>query len=169
MFRQKTVQTFHFHLMLNTCSSRSEFDYFTFDALNFILTLCLSLTPFFIIHLFPSSVVKYEQCMNKYIQKLKRVNKISILKTKYRQNQQQNQTKQCLVHKVPSGVAILSHVSTSRRSSTLMYVVIILVNVGRQGILCLLAVKKWNGSRHLVFWSLGTLTGLRDRVRRLIA
>jgi len=28
---------------------------------------------------------------------------------------------------------------------------------------------KWNGSRHLVFWSLGTLTGLRDRVWRLIA
>jgi hypothetical protein len=25
--------------------------------------------------------------------------------------------------------------------------------------------RKWNGSRHLVFWSLGTLTGLRDRVR----
>ena len=24
---------------------------------------------------------------------------------------------------------------------------------------------KWNGSRHLVFWSLGTLTSLRDRVR----
>jgi len=29
--------------------------------------------------------------------------------------------------------------------------------------------KKWNGSRHLVLWSLGTLTGLRDQVRRLIA
>jgi hypothetical protein len=29
--------------------------------------------------------------------------------------------------------------------------------------------RKWNGSRHLVFWSLGTLTGLRDRVRGLIA
>jgi len=29
--------------------------------------------------------------------------------------------------------------------------------------------EKWNGSRHLVFWSLGTLTGLRDRVRGLIA
>jgi len=28
---------------------------------------------------------------------------------------------------------------------------------------------KWNGSRHLVFWSLETLTGLRDRVRGLIA
>jgi hypothetical protein len=47
VFLQKTVQTFHFHLMLNTCSSRSESDYFTFDALNFILTLCLSLTTFF--------------------------------------------------------------------------------------------------------------------------
>jgi hypothetical protein len=29
--------------------------------------------------------------------------------------------------------------------------------------------KKWNWSRHLVLWSLGTLTGLRDRVRRLVA
>jgi hypothetical protein len=28
---------------------------------------------------------------------------------------------------------------------------------------------KWNGSRHRVFWSLGTLTGLRDRVRGLVA
>jgi len=28
---------------------------------------------------------------------------------------------------------------------------------------------KWNGSRHLVFWSLGTLTGLRDWVRGLVA
>jgi len=46
---------------------------------------------------------------------------------------------------------------------------IYLVNMGRQGILCLLAMRKWNGSRHLVFWSLETLTGLRDRVRRLIA
>jgi hypothetical protein len=45
----------------------------------------------------------------------------------------------------------------------------ILENMVRQGILCLLAMKKWNGSRHLVFWSLGTLTGLRDRVRRLVA
>jgi acetyl-CoA carboxylase alpha subunit len=28
---------------------------------------------------------------------------------------------------------------------------------------------KWNGSRHLVFWSLGTLTSLRDRARGLVA
>jgi len=28
--------------------------------------------------------------------------------------------------------------------------------------------ENWNGSRHLVFWSLGTLTGLRDQVRGLI-
>jgi len=35
---------------------------------------------------------------------------------------------------------------------------------------CLLSVeKKWNGSHHLIFWSLGTLTSLRDRVRRLVA
>jgi hypothetical protein len=34
---------------------------------------------------------------------------------------------------------------------------------------CLLSVEKGNGGRHLVFWSLGTLTGLRDQVRRLVA
>jgi len=34
---------------------------------------------------------------------------------------------------------------------------------------CLLLVEKWNGSRHLVFWSLGTLTGLRGRIRGLVA
>jgi len=28
---------------------------------------------------------------------------------------------------------------------------------------------KWNGIRHLVFWSLETLTGLKDQVRRLVA
>ena len=29
--------------------------------------------------------------------------------------------------------------------------------------------KKWNGSHHLVFWSLGTLTGLRDWIWGLVA
>ena len=29
--------------------------------------------------------------------------------------------------------------------------------------------EKWCGSRHLVFCSLGTLTGLRDRARGLVA
>ena len=43
---QKTVQTFSFHLMLNTCSSRSESSYFTFDALNLNLIISLYLTPF---------------------------------------------------------------------------------------------------------------------------
>jgi hypothetical protein len=45
----------------------------------------------------------------------------------------------------------------------------ILTDMGRQGILISYQWKKWNGSRHLVFWSLGTLTGLKDRVRRLVA
>jgi hypothetical protein len=35
--------------------------------------------------------------------------------------------------------------------------------------LSLSSKKKWCGSRHLVFWSLGTLTGLRDRARGLVA
>jgi hypothetical protein len=33
---------------------------------------------------------------------------------------------------------------------------------------CLLSVESRNGSRHLVFWSLGTLTGLKDRVEGLL-
>ena len=47
VFPQKIVQTFSFHLMLNTCSGRSESSYFTSDALNFILTMSLSPTTFF--------------------------------------------------------------------------------------------------------------------------
>jgi hypothetical protein len=34
---------------------------------------------------------------------------------------------------------------------------------------CLLYMERRNESRHLVFWSLETLTGLRDRVRGLVA
>jgi len=76
VFPQKTVQTFPFHLMLYTCSGRSEPSYFTSYALNFLLTMSLSLTPFFIFHLFQSSVVKlrwgtylstrymHDKCMN---------------------------------------------------------------------------------------------------------
>ena len=33
---------------------------------------------------------------------------------------------------------------------------------------CLLSVEGGNESRHLVFWSLGTLTSLRDRVWGLV-
>ena len=50
VFPQKTVQTFYFHLMLNTCSGRSEPSYFTFDALNFPLIMSFFLTPFLISH-----------------------------------------------------------------------------------------------------------------------
>jgi hypothetical protein len=57
VFPQKTVQTFPFHLMLNTCSSRSESSYSILDALNFLLTMSLSLTLFFISHLLYSIVV----------------------------------------------------------------------------------------------------------------
>jgi hypothetical protein len=34
---------------------------------------------------------------------------------------------------------------------------------------CLLSMESGNGSRHLVFWTLETLTGLRDRVQGLVA
>ena len=47
VFPQKTMQTLSFHLMLNTCSSRSESSYFTFDALNLNLIMSLYLTPLF--------------------------------------------------------------------------------------------------------------------------
>jgi hypothetical protein len=33
----------------------------------------------------------------------------------------------------------------------------------------LLSVESMNGSQHLLFWSLGTLTSLRDWVQRLVA
>jgi hypothetical protein len=36
-------------------------------------------------------------------------------------------------------------------------------------LLSFISGKKWNGSRHLVFWPLGTPTSLRDRVRGLVA
>ncbi|KAJ6989452.1 hypothetical protein NC653_022126 [Populus alba x Populus x berolinensis] len=52
--------------------------------------------------------------------------------------------------------------AAARRSSTLKekseYV--FLANKERQGILVSIYEKKWTGSRHLVFWLLGTLTGL---------
>jgi len=40
--------------------------------------------------------------------------------------------------------------------------------LGDKGFLSFI-IEKRDGSRHLVFWSLGTLTGLRDRARRLVA
>jgi hypothetical protein len=65
--------------------------------------------------------------------------------------QKQIRQKQSLVHKVPSGVAILSHV---RDVAAIVHPQninnggwgdIYLVNVGRQGIRCLLAVKNGVG------------------------
>jgi len=47
LFPQKTVYTFPFPLMLYTCSSKSDYSYFTSDALNFFLTMSLSPTTFF--------------------------------------------------------------------------------------------------------------------------
>jgi hypothetical protein len=41
--------------------------------------------------------------------------------------------------------------------------------MGETRISCLLLVERENESRHRVFWSLGTLIGLRDRARRLVA
>ena len=66
--------------------------------------------------------------------------------------QKQIRQKQSLVHKVPSGVAILSHVSERRGDRPPKKYkcngdggYISLVNVGRQGIRCLLAVKNGVG------------------------
>ena len=47
--------------------------------------------------------------------------------------------------------------------------ILFLTNRGRDKEFLSLYVKIWTGSRHLVFWLLGTLTGLRDGVRRLVA
>jgi len=75
--------------------------------------------------------------MNKYVQKLKRVNKISILMTKNGQNQQQKSDKTMLS---PQGPQRSRHfVARVRRrgesSSPLNCVCIYLANMGRQGIL----------------------------------
>jgi hypothetical protein len=89
--------------------------------------------------------------------------------------QKQIRQKQSLVHKVPSGVAILSRVSDV---AAIVHPQNINVNVmggyisGKYGETrnsLSLSSEKRNGSRHLVFWSLGTLTGLRDWVRGLVA
>jgi hypothetical protein len=78
--------------------------------------------------------------------------------------------KQCLVHKVPSGVAILSHmcgvVAIVHPQGKM--VMVYLANIGNKKFLSFISANL-NGSRHLVFWSLGTLTGLRDGLRRLVA
>jgi len=41
--------------------------------------------------------------------------------------------------------------------------------IGKTKNSCLLSVKSANESHHLVFWSLETLTGLRDQARGLVA
>jgi len=66
----------------------------------------------------------------------------------------------------------LSHVCgiAGKKSTLKIYIIRYLSSkYGETRNSCLLYVEKWNGSRHLVFWSLGTLTGLRDRVRGLVA
>jgi hypothetical protein len=75
--------------------------------------------------------------------------------------------KQSLVYKVPSGVTFLSHVYG-------VAMIFHFINVsgkyeiwGDKEFLSFICEKR-NGSRHLVFWSLGTLTGLRDRIRELV-
>ena len=67
VFSLKTVQTFAFHLMLYTCSGKSEPSYFPFDALNFLLTMCLSLTSFFISIVFFFNHVEHSLCGGTYL------------------------------------------------------------------------------------------------------
>jgi hypothetical protein len=76
--------------------------------------------------------------------------------------------KQSLVHKVPSGVVILSHVyGVATKTSTLKILTIRQI-WGDKGFFSFISGKiEW--SRYLVFWSLGTLTSLRDWVRGLVA
>jgi hypothetical protein len=65
----------------------------------------------------------------------------------------------------------VSHWAALRRSSTLKKYYVYSLSGKYKEIRnsCLLSVKNLNGSRHLVFWSQGTLTGLRDRVWKLVA
>jgi len=76
--------------------------------------------------------------------------------------------KQSLVHKVPSGVAILLHVyGVATKTSTLKILTIRQI-WGDKGFLSFISEKiEW--SCYLVFWSLRILTSLRDRVRGLVA
>jgi hypothetical protein len=84
--------------------------------------------------------------------------------------QKQIRQKQSLVHKVPSGVAILSRVSdVAAIVHPRMCDGGISGQYGETRNSLSLSSEKWCGSRHLVFWSLGTLTGLRDRARGLVA
>jgi len=85
--------------------------------------------------------------------------------------QKQIRQKQSLVHKVPSGVAILSRV---RDVAAIVHPRMcdggdISSKYGETRSSLSLSSEKWCGSRHLVFWSLGTLTGLRDQARGLVA
>ena len=60
--------------------------------------------------------------------------------------------------------------ATSRRSSTLECMGgYIYGKYGETRYSLSLINEKWCGSRHIVFWSLGTLAGLRDRARGLVA
>ena len=70
--------------------------------------------------------------------------------------------KQSLVHKVPSGVAIMSHVCGGAAIVHPQGKIGIFIpgKWGETRKFLSLQVKNWNGSRHLVFWLLGTLTGI---------
>jgi hypothetical protein len=103
------------------------------------------------------------------IRECKKINKISLL-TKNTQTKPNIiiRQKQSLVHKVPSGVAILSHVcGVAMKTSPLKIYLMWQMWETRNS--CLLLVEKRNGSRHLTFGSLGTLTGIKDRVQGLVA
>jgi hypothetical protein len=50
-----------------------------------------------------------------------------------------------------------------------VYIYLYLANMGRQENLVFYRWKMEWRSRHLVFWLLGTLNGLRDQVRGLVA
>jgi len=106
--------------------------------------------------------------MNKYVQKLKRIRKkIKEMHINSKHANQKikynDQTKTKFSPQGPSGVFILSHVCG-------VAVIVhshwfkVIEKIGETMIPCLLSVESGNESYHLVFWSLGTLIGLRDRV-----
>ena len=67
VFSQKTVQTFPSHLMLYTCSGRSEPSYFIFNALNFPLIMSFSMTSFFISIILFFNHVEHSLCGGTYL------------------------------------------------------------------------------------------------------
>jgi hypothetical protein len=96
--------------------------------------------------------------MNKYVQKLKRIRKkikeMHINSKHANQKIKYNDQTKTKFSPHVCGVAVIVHSHWFK----------VIGKIGETMIPCLLSVESGNESYHLVFWSLGTLIGLRDRV-----